>query len=166
MAEPWDSLRALFPTNTEGLIGAGSMRSQVDELETQDGLNVKVADLYNHNYELSAPGAITATSSGTEVDNLTVTDADAGTYEIKVSYTLTLDSIANSAFTRVSPDGGTTWYSNNFEPGDTTDVSLRTFIFPVVHTTGDLEVSFEAWKEDAGDTMAIPMLYIAATRVS
>ena len=45
MAEPWDTLRALFPDNTEGLIQASSMRTQVDLLETEDLDNVKVSEL-------------------------------------------------------------------------------------------------------------------------
>jgi len=39
----WDDIRALFPENTDGSIGADDMRAQVDDLETLDALNAKLA---------------------------------------------------------------------------------------------------------------------------
>jgi len=45
MAEPWDGLRATFPTNTEGLITASTMVNQVNVLEGEDADNVKSVDL-------------------------------------------------------------------------------------------------------------------------
>ena len=100
-----------------------------------------------------------------EVSRLTTIDRAGGTYEVKMSWTSSLDSAVNSQFFRFSTDGGATWQEFVIEPSDTTNVYPFVYFYPFEHEGGTLEIIFQARKELAGDVMTIDYLDLIFERV-
>ena len=110
-----------------------------------------------HTYHTTVYEHVTATNkvinSGTgytPVAQLTRT-LEAGLYEIKISKTFQYNKTGKSALFRWSLDGGTTWEDFSIEVKDITNKTSESYVFPLTHAGGTLDIKLEAGREsDAG----------------
>ena len=129
------------------------------------GVGADVFETMTYDYNKTVGFTVPSTTYS-EVDRLTVPGATAGTYEIKFSWTSTLDSTNTSQFFRYSIDAGATWNEFRIEPSAVDDQFPFTYFYPHAHLGGDFELIFQARKENAGDTMTIDFLDIIFQRVN
>jgi len=90
------------------------------------------------------------------------------TYEIKFSWTYTLNSTVNSAYFRFSIDDGATWSTFQEEPKDITDQRPRYYAFPRTYNEENVVQSglvFEAAKGNVSDVMTIDFLDVIFQKV-
>lgn len=99
-----------------------------------------------------------------QVASLITEERPTGWYELKISMSHTLDSLSSGAFFRYSVDGGTTWTEYNRSAQVNNGILLDTFIELINHTTGIFEISVEARKETATDTLIIKKINLILER--
>ena len=92
-------------------------------------------------------------------------ERDAGTYEIRMSWTSSLDSTVNAQYFRYSTDAGTTWNEFVIEPSDVNNQYPFTYFYPFQHDGGSLELIFQARKDSLPDVMTIDFLDLIFVRV-
>ena len=138
-----------------------------DILAVSEGVAGQGADIFNtltYNYSKTVGFTVPSTTYS-EVDRLEVSGIEAGTYEIRFSWTSSLDSINTSQFFRYSTDGGATWIEFIIEPSDSANVFPFTYFYPTEQGGGDFELIFQARKQNGGDTMTIDYLDLILARV-
>ena len=116
-----------------------------------------------YDYEKTEDYTVPSTTYA-EVARLTTPTRTPGTYEVKLSWTSTLDSTINSQFFQWSIDGGNTWNEFVMEPQDTSDKYPFTYLFPLEWAGGQFELLFQAKKENQADNMVIDFLDIIFER--
>lgn len=89
----------------------------------------------------------------TPIDSLSV-DLPPGTYELKFTFTWTLNSTTTSGYYRWRTNGGA-WNEIQEEPSDITDSRIVSYFYPYEHGGGTLTVDAEGAKEAGADIMEI-----------
>jgi len=89
---------------------------------------------------------------------------DAGVYEIKISKTFQYNKTGKSALFRWSLDGGSTWEDFSIEVKDITNKTSESYVFPLTHAGGTLDIKLEAGRESNAGILNIDYANIIVER--
>jgi len=117
-----------------------------------------------YNYSVEIPDPINS-EAWVETNRLTTGTLPIGVYQVLHSVVCNYNSIVNSGYCRISPDGGTTWMEFNNEPKDIADNNLMTCARPLVLTEeGIIDVIVQHRCELATDTLTIAITNLILER--